>query len=176
MKVLDGVSLRVDSGEAVALVGSNGAGKTTLLRAISGLIPVWSGSIVFDGKELTKVPAHTLPGLGIAHIPQGRGVLSQLTVQRQSDPRRLYPLGQAAPRRHAGKSLRAVSRAEGEEGRPRRVAQRRTAADVGHRAGPDEPSQTADSRRAFARARARSLWPAFLRSSRRFRPRVSRFC
>ncbi len=81
MKVLDGVSLRVDSGEAVALVGSNGAGKTTLLRAISGLIPVWSGSIVFDGKELTKIPAHTLPGLGIAHIPQGRGVLSLLTVQ-----------------------------------------------------------------------------------------------
>jgi branched-chain amino acid transport system ATP-binding protein len=80
MKVLDGVSLGVDSGEAVALVGSNGAGKTTLLRAISGLIPVWSGSIVFDGKELTKLPAHTLPGLGIAHIPQGRGVLSQLTV------------------------------------------------------------------------------------------------
>ena len=81
MKVLDGVSLRVDSGEAVALVGSNGAGKTTLLRAISGLIPVWSGSIMFDGKELTKVPAHTLAGLGIAHIPQGRGVLSQLTVR-----------------------------------------------------------------------------------------------
>jgi len=80
MKVLDGVSLRVDSGEAVALVGSNGAGKTTLLRAISGLIPVWSGSIVFDGEELTKLPAHILPGLGIAHIPQGRGVLSQLTV------------------------------------------------------------------------------------------------
>ena len=67
-------------GEAVSLVGSNGAGKTTLLRAISGLIPVWSGSIVFDGEELTKLPAHTLPGLGIAHIPQGRGVLSQLTV------------------------------------------------------------------------------------------------
>jgi branched-chain amino acid transport system ATP-binding protein len=81
MKVLDGVSLRVDTGEAVSLVGSNGAGKTTLLRAISGLIPVWSGSIVFDGKELTKLAAHTLPALGIAHIPQGRGVLSQLTVQ-----------------------------------------------------------------------------------------------
>ena len=80
MKVLDGVSLRVASGEAVSLVGSNGAGKTTLLRAISGLIPVWSGSIAFDGKELTKLAPHTLAGLGIAHIPQGRGVLSQLTV------------------------------------------------------------------------------------------------
>ena len=105
MKVLDGVSLRVDSGEAVALVGSNGAGKTTLLRAISGLIPVWSGSIVFDGKEITKLPAHTLPGLGIAHIPQGRGVLSQLTVQDNLITGRLYRFGQAAARRHAGESL-----------------------------------------------------------------------
>ncbi len=80
MKVLDGVSMTVNAGETVSLVGSNGAGKTTLLRAISGLIPVWSGSIVFDGKEVTKVSAHTLPALGLAHIPQGRGILSQLTV------------------------------------------------------------------------------------------------
>ena len=61
MKVLDEVSLTVGSGEAVSLVGSNGAGKTTLLRAISGLIPVWSGSIVFDGQELTKLPPTPLP-------------------------------------------------------------------------------------------------------------------
>jgi branched-chain amino acid transport system ATP-binding protein len=80
MKVLDGISLSVGEGETVALVGSNGAGKTTLLRAISGLIPVWSGSIVFNGQEVTKTPAHELPSLGIAHIPQGRGVLGQLTV------------------------------------------------------------------------------------------------
>jgi branched-chain amino acid transport system ATP-binding protein len=81
MKVLDGVSLTVGTGEAVSLVGSNGAGKTTLLRAISGLIPVWSGSIVFEGQELTRLPAHDLPSLGIAHIPQGRGVLAQLSVK-----------------------------------------------------------------------------------------------
>ncbi len=80
MKVLDGVSVKVGAGETVALVGSNGAGKTTLLRAISGLLRVWSGSIRFDGQEITKLPAHTLPSLGIAHIPQGRGVLAQLSV------------------------------------------------------------------------------------------------
>ena len=80
MKVLDGVSLTVGSGETVALVGSNGAGKTTLLRAISGLIPVWSGSIKFAGEEITKLPAYELPARGIAHIPQGRGVLGQLSV------------------------------------------------------------------------------------------------
>ena len=115
MKVLNGVSLRVASGEAVALVGSNGAGKTTLLRAISGLIPVWSGSIVFDGKELTKLPAHTLAGLGIAHIPQGRGVLSQLTVNDNLILGAYTPSAKPLPRRHAGKSLRTVSHVEGEE-------------------------------------------------------------
>ncbi len=81
MKVLDQVSLTVGDGEAVALVGSNGAGKTTLLRAISGIIPVWSGSIVYNGQQLTDLPAHLRLSLGIAHIPQGRGVLTQLSVK-----------------------------------------------------------------------------------------------
>ena len=80
MKVLDGITLSVAEGETVALVGSNGAGKTTLLRAISGLIPVWSGNITFNGLDTTKLPAHELPALGIAHIPQGRGVLAQVSV------------------------------------------------------------------------------------------------
>jgi branched-chain amino acid transport system ATP-binding protein len=80
MKVLDGVSLTVKEGETVALVGSNGAGKTTLLRAISGLIPIWSGSITLNGQDLSKVPAHELPRYGIAHIPQGRGILTRLSV------------------------------------------------------------------------------------------------
>ena len=80
MKVLDGITLSVAEGETVALVGSNGAGKTTLLRAISGLIPVWSGNITFNGQDMTKLPAHELPALGIAHIPQGRGVLAQVSV------------------------------------------------------------------------------------------------
>lgn len=80
MKVLDGITLSVAEGETVALVGSNGAGKTTLLRAISGLIPVWSGNISFNGQDTTKLPAHELPALGIAHIPQGRGVLAQVSV------------------------------------------------------------------------------------------------
>ena len=115
MKVLDGVSLRVASGEAVALVGSNGAGKTTLLRAISGLIPVWSGSIVFDGKELTKVPAHTLARLGDRPHSAGQRSAQPADGRGQSDSRRLYAFGQAAARRHAGKGLRTVSHAEGEE-------------------------------------------------------------
>ncbi len=80
LKVLDGVSLSVAEGETVALVGSNGAGKTTLLQAISGLLPVWSGDITFRGQSLTSLPPHKLPALGIAHIPQGRGILAKLSV------------------------------------------------------------------------------------------------
>ncbi|MGI9862571.1 ABC transporter ATP-binding protein [Moorella naiadis] len=80
MKVLHGISLQINDGETVALVGSNGAGKTTLLRAISGLIPIWSGSIILDNKNLVGIPAHAVPSYGIAHIPQGRGVLGTLSV------------------------------------------------------------------------------------------------
>ncbi|MGE5553074.1 MAG: ABC transporter ATP-binding protein [Betaproteobacteria bacterium] len=80
MTVLYDVSLTVGEGETVALVGSNGAGKTTLLRAISGLIPLKSGEIRFQGQDISRVPAHQLPDLGIAHVPQGRGILASLTV------------------------------------------------------------------------------------------------
>jgi branched-chain amino acid transport system ATP-binding protein len=80
MTVLSGITLDVKEGETVALVGSNGAGKTTLLRAISGLIPPKGGEIRFKGTDVTKIPAHRLPDLGIAHVPQGRGILARLTV------------------------------------------------------------------------------------------------
>lgn len=80
LKVLNEVSLQVNDGETVALVGSNGAGKTTLLQAISGLLPVWSGEVEFAGKKLTQLAPHLLPALGIAHIPQGRGTLARLSV------------------------------------------------------------------------------------------------
>jgi branched-chain amino acid transport system ATP-binding protein len=73
-------SLRVDRGEAVAVVGPNGAGKTTLLRVISGLIAPRSGSLTFDGAELAGRPAHQIVGHGIAHVPEGRRLFPALTV------------------------------------------------------------------------------------------------
>lgn len=81
LKVLFDLELSVNEGEVVALVGSNGAGKTTLLRAISGTIPVTSGSVEWYGTDLTKIPAHKRAEMGIAHIPQGRGILSTLSIK-----------------------------------------------------------------------------------------------
>lgn len=73
-------SLTVKAGELVALLGANGAGKSTTLRAISGMLRPRSGSITFNGRDLTKVSAHTIVGLGIAHCPEGRQVFSRLSV------------------------------------------------------------------------------------------------
>ena len=74
------VSLRVASGEAVAVVGPNGAGKTTLLRVISGLIPARAGELAFDGHALAGKPAHKIVAHGIAHVPEGRRIFPGLSV------------------------------------------------------------------------------------------------
>lgn len=74
------VSFRVDEGEIVTLVGSNGAGKTTSLRTISGLLPLASGSIQFEGRRLETIPAFSIVDLGIAHIPEGRHLWAGMNV------------------------------------------------------------------------------------------------
>jgi branched-chain amino acid transport system ATP-binding protein len=80
MTALKGISLTVGKGQLVALIGANGAGKTTTLRAISGLLHPASGSIVFDGHDITHATARTILSLGIAHCPEGRHVFPQMTV------------------------------------------------------------------------------------------------
>lgn len=81
LQVLFDVSMEVNKGEVVSLVGSNGAGKTTLLRILSGLTPAISGTVTFDGQDLLAVKAEKKADLGISHIPQGRGILGTLTVR-----------------------------------------------------------------------------------------------
>ena len=81
-EALKGISLAVDEGEVVALIGANGAGKTTTLRTISGLKIQTSGEIWFKGKNLDKMPAHERTRFGIAHIPEGRRIFSTLTVRK----------------------------------------------------------------------------------------------
>jgi branched-chain amino acid transport system ATP-binding protein len=77
---LKGVSFRVDEGKIVTLIGANGAGKTTTLRAISGLLKPTRGSISFCGKPITGLPAHAIVERGLAHVPEGRGIFANLTV------------------------------------------------------------------------------------------------
>lgn len=77
---LQGISLEVREGEIVTLIGANGAGKSTLLRAISGIVPIRSGRITFDGTDLGAIPAHRVVEMGVAHVPEGRGIFANLTV------------------------------------------------------------------------------------------------
>lgn len=79
--VLEDVTLQVPNGGFVAVVGANTAGKSTLLRSISGLLGRTSGSIRFAGEEILKLPAHRVPALGIAHVPEGRHVFPDMTVE-----------------------------------------------------------------------------------------------
>ncbi len=80
INAIKGVSLDVNEGEIIALIGANGAGKTTILHTITGLIQAKSGSIMFDGKDLTKTPAHKIVSMGMAHVPEGRRVFQELSV------------------------------------------------------------------------------------------------
>ncbi len=74
------VSFEVNEGEIIALIGANGAGKTTILHTISGLIAPKTGHILFENKDLTKIPAHKVVSLGMAQVPEGRRVFSQMSV------------------------------------------------------------------------------------------------
>ncbi|EMD25848.1 MULTISPECIES: ABC transporter ATP-binding protein [Amycolatopsis] len=78
---LKGMTIEVDEGEIVSLIGANGAGKTTTLKTISGLRPLTSGRILFDGKDISKTPGHKRVELGIGQSPEGRGVFPGMTVQ-----------------------------------------------------------------------------------------------
>lgn len=78
---IKGISLTVNDGELVSLVGANGAGKTTILHTISGLLTASTGEILLDGQNLQKVPANTIINLGMAHVPEGRHVFARLTVE-----------------------------------------------------------------------------------------------
>ena len=80
INAIKGISFSVEQGEIIALIGANGAGKTTTLHTISGLIPAKNGSVLFNGKELTKTPAHKIVSMGMAHVPEGRRVFAQLSV------------------------------------------------------------------------------------------------
>ena len=80
IQALKGISFEVNQGEVIALIGANGAGKTTTLQTLTGLLSAKEGSVVFEGKDITKVPAHKIVEMGIAHVPEGRRVFADLSV------------------------------------------------------------------------------------------------
>ncbi len=80
IQAIKGISFEVNQGEVVALIGANGAGKTTTLHTISGLLPAKEGKIIFDGKDISKVPAHKIVSMGMAHVPEGRRIFQELSV------------------------------------------------------------------------------------------------
>lgn len=81
LKVLRGISLELGEGEALAVLGANGAGKSTLMMTLAGVVPIWEGSIKLDGVEISRTPAHERPGLGIALVPEGRGIFTTLSIE-----------------------------------------------------------------------------------------------
>ena len=80
IQAIKGVSFEVNEGEVIALIGANGAGKTTILHTVTGLIAPKSGKIEFEGKDITKMPAHKIVTLGMAHVPEGRSVYENLLM------------------------------------------------------------------------------------------------
>ncbi|HRJ49371.1 MAG: ABC transporter ATP-binding protein [Phycisphaeraceae bacterium] len=85
IRALHGVSLRVDRGEIVTLIGCNGAGKSTTLRTVSGLLRPVSGSIEFEGQPITRMAAHTIVRRGLAQAPEGRGIFANMSVEENLD-------------------------------------------------------------------------------------------
>ena len=80
IQAIKGISFEVNKGEVIALIGANGAGKTTTLHTITGLISPKKGDVIFEGKDITKVPAHKIVSMGMAHVPEGRRVFAELSV------------------------------------------------------------------------------------------------
>ena len=80
IQALKGISFHVNQGEVIALIGANGAGKTTTLQTLTGILSPKSGSIVFEGKDLTRTPAHKIVEMGMAHVPEGRRVFADMSV------------------------------------------------------------------------------------------------
>ena len=80
IQAIKGVSFEVNQGEVIALIGANGAGKTTILHTVTGLLSPKRGQVIFEGNDITRVPAHKIVSMGMAHVPEGRRVFAELSV------------------------------------------------------------------------------------------------
>ena len=150
---LKGISLSIEPGEIVALIGANGAGKTTTLRTVSGLLRPRDGDILINGKSLKAIPAHEIVFMGVSHAPEGRKIFSTLTVKENLNMGAYTLSNKARIEEHREARLHAVPAAQGTAQPARRHPLRRRAADAGHRPGADVRPQGAAARRTVARPR-----------------------
>ena len=86
IKALKGISIEIEQGEIVTLIGANGAGKTTTLMSISGIVPIRDGEVVFEGKSISRMAPNDIVALGICQVPEGRRIFPYLTVLENLDP------------------------------------------------------------------------------------------
>ena len=128
MEVLHGISLNVQTGELVSVIGPNGAGKTTLIKTIMGLVQPKSGAVLYDGQDISHIPAHKRAEMGIGYVPEGRHVFGRLTVEENlaigaqgSESRLCTRNRQDRAERYSRESARKRCRAER---LPRRVSDR----------------------------------------------------
>lgn len=112
IRALKGISLEVQAGEIVTLIGSNGAGKTTTLRTISGQLKPRVGSVYFNERDITKLPPHQIASLGIAHVPEGRKIFPRLTVEENLEMGAFRIRDQASIQRSMKKAFELFPRLE----------------------------------------------------------------
>lgn len=108
IQAIKGISFEVNEGEVIALIGANGAGKTTTLQTITGLIAPKHGEILFEGQNITKVPAHEIVSMGMAHVPEGRAS-SRVKRFRQPEAGRIYQKRQRRNRGNLASCIQAFS-------------------------------------------------------------------
>jgi branched-chain amino acid transport system ATP-binding protein len=161
LEVLHGISLTVDEGEIVTVLGPNGTGKTSLMRLLSGVLPLWSGKVRFAGAELGRLSPDKRARLGLCQLPEGRGIFQTLTVGRTSTwgwPPAGCP---QRPPRPTATGCWGSSRSWPPARRVGVVAVRRPTADARSGPGADEQPEAAVDRRAVVRLAPRIVRDLF---------------
>ena len=153
-QALDGVSLEVEEGAIVAIVGANGAGKTSLIRTIAGMLRPARGAIRYRGSDIAGWPSYRVCNLGIGQVAEGRQVFPTLTVAENLDMGAMLPRAKAQREANRERVFALFPQLEGAAAPGGRHAVGRRAADAGDRPLPDGRAGAGDVRRAFARPRA----------------------
>ena len=156
LQALFDISLQVNAGEIVTLIGANGAGKTTILRVISGMKPPASGSVRFAGQDVSRVPAHDMVARGVSHVPEGRQVFPFMTVKENLSLGAFTPRARANVKQLMAEQLALFPRLEERLNQLAGTLSGGEQQMVAIARGLDGPTQASSSRRTFARSCAQN--------------------